>query len=361
MNSIYPPVHLVPLGYYELSTHLLALEASARSLPIRWFNKACFETTIAGEKIVFWCTRSNANSAVAVKIATRKDMTAKILRAAGLQVAEGKAFSDLEKADSYAKKLGYPVVTKPLSGMKGRGVTVDITDRDQFRRAWEVAAGPSGRRRVLVERSFRGIEARFLVVGGACVGVVKKVPPNVVGDGISSIQELIDQKNALRAENPHLRSRPILIDNHRQGVIRAAGYTLDDVLSPQSYFEFDRKGAFSTGGDSVEIRTDIHPTYLAVAEQAAEAFPGLGIAGIDVMVRDFQAPIDDNGYIVVEVNSMPALGAHHFPWLGQPSNAAGAILDLFGAPSAKRQWGIRRASTVQGGRRLLSRFRAQVR
>lgn len=338
-DKLWPPAGEVELGYYELSTHLLALELIARDFPVTWHTKGFFTTEMGGEKVGFWCTRSNANSAIGVKVSMRKDMTRDLLRSGGLSVAEGLMFRDVEKAISYGKKLGYPLVVKPASGMKGRGVTVGITNDDELRRAWRLAAGRRDTRRVIVEEMFEGEEARFLVAGDHCVAVAKKVPPSVTGDGSSTVQELIDAKNRDRLRNPHLKRRPIEVDPHRRDMIRTAGFTLDDVLPEGFRLLIDHKAAFSAGGDSHDITDEVHPSLKKAAVDAAAAIPGLKVVGVDLLTKDFQSRAHRKNYIVVEVNSMPALGAHHFPWVGKPRNAAGSIIDYH-----EEVWGSRSRS-----------------
>jgi len=326
-SGSWPRADRVPLGHYELSTQLLARELLRRGYRPRWRNRS-FLTVVLGEELVgFWCTRSNANAAVAVKAAVRKDMTRALLREAGVPVAPGRLVRDREGAAAAAARIGYPVVVKPVAGKKGKGITVGVRDPEELARAWEVARGGRSRPRVLVEGMVHGDEARFLVVGGRVVAVLLRRPPSVTGDGVRTVRQLIDAKNAARHDNVHLASRPIELDDHRRDMIRAAGYDLDDVPAAGAWVLIDRKGGFSSGADSVDLTDHVHPSLRRVAEDAVAAMPGLGVAGVDVLAADFAAPAGEQDHVVVEVNSMPALGGHHFPWEGQARDVAAVIVD----------------------------------
>ena len=328
MGPTYPDPREVELGYFEFSTHLLALEVLRRGHEVSWLNRSYFVTEVAGHTIGFWCTRSNLISSVAAKTAARKDMTTRLLAQRGISVADSSTVSvkDPWKALQLANELGYPIVVKPVSGMKGRGVTVDVRSDRAFRAAWNVAL-EAGAARIMLERFFPGKEARFLVVGDRSVAAVAKIPPHVVGDGTSTIQQLIDRKNEARKANPHLGKRPITMSAYRIKRLRSQKLKLDSVLEDEQHVELDSKAAFSDGGESVDITDVVHPSYHEVVGEIGRAFPGLDLAGVDLLAIDLEAPATPDNYVVCEVNSMPALGAHHFPGVGQPRDVAKLIID----------------------------------
>ena len=327
-RKAYPPADRVPIGYYELSTHLLALEALRRGYQLEWFHRSMFRARSGATRFAFWCTRCTMISSVAAKATIRKDVAARILAADGLSIARGRTFkvASADKARRYAsRQLPRPLVVKPADEAKGRGITVDLTESAEFVRAWDLAVS-TGTKLVRVERMFAGSEARFLVVDGVTHAAVSRLPPNVVGDGTSTVRELIEAKNAARKGNPHLKSRPILLDPHRLSVLARAGYNLTSVLPDGERVFVDVKGNFSTGADSIDVTDTVHPGFLEAA--AAKAFPGLGIAGVDIIAQDFAEPATPDNYIVVELNSMPAIGAHHFPGVGASRNVAVPIIDF---------------------------------
>ena len=328
MSDSMPAMDRVELGkYYELSTHLIALRLHERGFPIEWLNFTSFITTIAGQEVGFWVTRCSLSTTFAERACTRKDVTNHLLSRSGIPVARGRMFrtDEYDQAASYATELGVTVV-KPVNGMKGKGLTLKVKTIDGFERAWQraVAPRPPG---VLVERWYRGKEARFLVVGEQCVAVSAKEPPHVVGDGVSTIQQLIDAKNSKRRESPHLRKRLIHMQGNRVQRVRHQGYELDSVPNRGDAVRLDDSGNISTGAESIDITDSIHPSYLDVAVRAARSMRGLAIAGVDMLIKDFSVPAEGRNHIVVEVNSHPGIGGHHYPVTGQPRDVAGAIAD----------------------------------
>jgi D-alanine-D-alanine ligase-like ATP-grasp enzyme len=324
----FPPADEVELGYYELSTHLLALEVLRRGHRIHWVHRSYFTTRIDGNGLGFWCTRTNAGSTVAAKAIERKDVARTILTAAGRSVARGESFPvrRADEAGAFASDLGYPLVVKPSDGTKGRGITVGVTSDAEFRRAWDVAVA-TGTRHVVVEQLFDGSDARFLVVGGRCIAVIQRIPANVVGDGVHTVEELLARKNEERKGFPHLRAHPLLMDPHRIDFIARSGYHLGSVLPDGHRLFLDLKANTSAGGDAVDLTDEVHPSFHEVVTAAVAAFPGLGLAGVDVLAKDLRRPATLDNHILLELNSMPRIVSHHFPTIGVPRDAARAIVD----------------------------------
>lgn len=324
----YPPADEVEFGYYDYASQLLALEVMRRGMPVDWLNRAYFVTTYEDQTVGFWCTRTSLTSSVAAKSTSRKDMTRVLLDRAGLNVAEGLAFrvDRRRRAFAYGRKLGFPLVVKPAMGRKGRGVTTDIRSQAQFETAWEAAAPRTTM--VMVERCFPGRDAgRFLVVGDRCVAVAQKMPPVLTGDGRRTIADLIDARNAARAEQPHLRKRLMVVDATLTAELRRKNLTLESVLPSGEQVVLDQTANTSRGADTVDITDDIHPSFADVAVGATAAIPGLRLAGVDILAHDLRAPADADNHIVVELNSYPGIRSHHYPDRGTPRDVARFIVD----------------------------------
>ena len=322
----YPDATEVELGYFELSTHLIALEVLRRGYTIEWINRSFFLTDFGGDLVGFWCTRTTVNGGVGIKVSTRKDITRRLMERAGVPVAAGGEFRSVEAAAEWIEHHGYPVVVKPIAATKGRGVTVGIRDREGLEIAWSYALAAQRGNRLLVEQVFTGREARFLVVGDRCVGVYGRVSPRVTGDGTRTIRDLIAAKNEARRANPHLKRRLIELTDHRIAELKHQGYGPDDVLEDGVEVVLDENANLSIGADSVELTNTVHPSLKAAAERAVRAVPGLSVAGVDIIAKDLTSP-DGDGHVVLELNTMPGIGAHHSPAIGEPRDAAGAIVD----------------------------------
>lgn len=280
------------------------------------------------ENVVFLETESSFTSLVGARIVKEKPITRKFLKIAGLNVMEGKSFSIKEKENALNYALSLPAsVIKPSDGNKGKGVTVGVKNKEEFEDAWNNAVSVTGNKILLEEQFIGGTEARYLVVNGICVAVFACFPPNIIGNGIDTIEKLISQKNKIRLKNPHLKSRLIKINNHRISIINNQGYTLSSIPDDGVMVMLDLKSSVATGGDSIDITDETHILYKKLAEKAVNSIPCLDIAGVDIIAHNhFQEP-QENSYTILEINTRPGIGGHHYPLYGKSRNAAGFIAE----------------------------------
>jgi D-alanine-D-alanine ligase-like ATP-grasp enzyme len=150
----------------------------------------------------------------------------------------------------------------------------------------------------------------------------------VIGDGRSTLRELVAAKNVLRSQNPSVFKYPIILDDHRVERLRAVGFEVDDIVPDKVEVIIDLKAGISSGAESADITDEVHSTFKDIAVRAMTAIPGLDIAGIDIIASDLAQPARRQRYIICEVNTGPGIGSHHFPMAGHARDAAGAIADL---------------------------------
>ena len=311
----------------ELSAQLLAEEVERCGYVVTWVHYAYFRTVVEGVVIGFWCARTDAVSAVAAMTSGRKDLTVELLRDAGFPVADSRTYyvDEWDDAAAGAFEQGPSLVVKPAWGRRGRGVTVGVATADELRTAWETATSVDPVR-VVIERQVEGRELRLLVVGGRTLAVAEKRPPTLIGDGQQTVEELIDEANQRRAANRHLTAYPLELDTWRRSRLEAVGLSPTSVLEAGRRLVVDPKASLIDGGHSIDVTDAVHLSYLDLAAEVTAAFPGLGVAGIDIIVGDPTSPVAPDDAII-EVNSMPGLGPHHFPMEGRSRDVAGPIVD----------------------------------
>ena len=300
-----------------------------------------------GSDFAYYLSSGHNAPYTAVKAVGNKQVARALLTSSGLSVARGEHFSDPREVDSALKMLPSlgSVVLKPVDGTKGKGVTVGVTSPEGLRQAWDEAfsAAKSG---ILLEQQFEGVEARFTVVGEDCVAVARRTPPTITGDGSSTVRELINAKNQERRRNPHLVNRPIILNRARVNRLAEHSLSLSTVLRVGRAYIIDDKAGFSTGAESVDITESIHPSYSDIAVNAMRAVPGLTVAGVDILVQDFDEPATPENHIIIELNSQPGLGGHHFPVHGSARNVAGAMIELDRRPRSERTFNVHIDSDV---------------
>jgi cyanophycin synthetase len=267
----------------------------------------------------------DATSAIAEAIAQDKELSKRLLHAAGVPVPRGRAVRDADDAWAAAQDIGLPVVVKPLDGNQGKGVTVNILNEAQLRAAYAVAI--EFRDTVLVERYMPGNDFRLLVVGDKLVAAARRDPPKVVGDGVHTVAQLVDMVNAdPRRGDGHATSlTKIRFDDIARSCLRSQGFEADSIPDKGQRVNLRNNANLSTGGSATDVTDDVHPDVAARAVTAAHMV-GLHICGVDLVCDSILRPIEEQGGGVVEVNAAPGLRMHLSPSFGKGRPVGEAIM-----------------------------------
>lgn len=220
------------------------------------------------------------------------------------------------------------VVIKPVDGHQGQDVFIGLSTREEFSDAYEaVAARESGR--VLVEEFCHGVEHRCLLVNGKLFAATRRRAASVLGDGVSSIGALVDDKNKSRGPI----HRRVEVDEEAHSLLADEGLRLDSVVAEGERVYLRRASNIHRGGDAIDATDDLTAEEIAAVEKIASTLRGAKLIGADVLL-----PRDGQGSVprVIELNTEPMISMHHFPWEGTPRDAAGAVLDvMFPATSGR--------------------------
>ncbi len=273
----------------------------------------------------------DATSAIAEAIAQDKELTKKLLHAAGVPVPLGRAVSDADDAWQAALEIGLPVVVKPLDGNQGKGVTVNITQEDQLRAAYAVAT--EFRDRILVERYMPGNDFRLLVVGDKLVAAARRDPPKVVGDGVHTIEQLVNivNQDPKRGSGHATSLTKIRFDDIAHACLAGQGFRADTIPAKGQRVNLRNNANLSTGGSATDVTDDVHPDVAARAVAAAHMV-GLHICGVDLVCDSILRPIEEQGGGVVEVNAAPGLRMHLSPSFGKGRPVGEAIISQLFKP-----------------------------
>jgi len=311
------------------STETLVKEAEARDIP--WMPlgaRAMIQLGYGVHQKRVQATLSDYSGILGVELACDKEGTKQILRDAGVPVPRGTVVHFLDELEGAIEDIGgYPIVIKPLDGNHGRGITIDINSWNEAEQAYDIAKDVS--RAVIVEHFYRGRDHRVLVINGKVVAVAERVPANVMGDGKSTVQELIDRTNLdpNRGEGHDNVLTKIVVDRTSMDLLQRQGYTLETVLNPGEICYLRATANLSTGGIAVDRTDDIHPENIWLAQRVAKII-GLDIAGIDVVTPDITQPLREVDGVIVEVNAAPGFRMHVCPSVGLPRNVAAPVMDM---------------------------------
>jgi cyanophycin synthetase len=308
------------------STGAIVEAALARRIPCRRLTEGSLVQLGWGSRQRrIQAAETDGTGAIGESIAQDKELTKKLLHAAGVPVPLGRPVSDCEDAWKAAQEIGAAVVVKPRDGNQGKGITVNIKTRDQVIAAYAAAAEISDD--VMVERFLPGQDFRLLVVGRQLVAAARREPPLVVGDGIHTVRELVDQINRdpRRGEGHATSLTKIRFDHIALATLAQQGYS-EDAVPPKGARVILRNNAnLSTGGTATDVTEDVHPDLAASAVAAAQMV-GLDICGIDVVCDTVIKPLETQGGGVVEVNAAPGLRMHLQPSFGKGRAVGEAIV-----------------------------------
>lgn len=322
--------HFTPLeGYenFEATTQIIIRELLRRGLEFEILdgdNNLIVVHHQGKEYPIFEGTISAANSLIAYWISNDKWMTRQFLQRADVRQAKGILLQKGKESIFEIEKLAFPLVVKPADTDHGIAVAADIRTFEELQAAITAAFQHSNR--VIVEEFFGGQEYRFLVIGGEVRAIAYREPANVVGDGESRIEELIEAKNIGRGEDYRHPLLKIKVDEEVKRHLSNQQMSLISVPKKGQKVYLRSNSNLSTGGDSIDV-TDSMPDYYKEVAKRAAAAADLQIAGIDMIIDNLKITPTEKRYIVVELNAPPMLSMHDYPYIGKNREVEKYVVD----------------------------------
>lgn len=317
----------------ELSTQLLLKAAVKRGISFEFLDRE--ENFILLQKgdhkeYVKQATKTSLDSYSTVLIMENKVVTKKVLKQLGIRVPDGRVYRDLDSAlADYRIYRDKPIVIKPKSTNFGLGITIFAGDfsQEDYQKAFKMAFEHD--KTVLLEEFITGKEYRFLVIGDEVVGILHRVPANVVGDGIHTIEELVHEKNKdpLRGKGYKTPLERIQLGEAEKMFLKNHSKHITDTPRAGEVVYLRENSNISTGGDSIDFTDEIPESYKRIAIQSAKA-AGATFCGVDMMIDDIEKEATDTNYSIIEINFNPAIHIHCYPYKGKNRKADEKILNL---------------------------------
>lgn len=314
------------------STASIVDEAVARKIPFIRLNKSSLVQLGYGvNQVRFRATMTDKTSSIAVDLAGNKDETKRILQEQAIPVAKGLTISSDEDLEIALDKIGFPLVFKPLNGNHGKGATINVKTREEAVAAFAYAQKYS--HRVIVERFITGHDFRVLVIDNRMVAAAQRVPAHIVGDGVNTIDKLIEIENSdpRRGYGHENVLTEIGIDRDTLDLLDKKGYSLETIPKKSEIVYLKSTANLSTGGTSIDVTDLVHPQNVFMCERIARVI-GLDICGIDIMANNLTELLTENGGVVLEVNAAPGFRMHLAPSEGLPRNVAAPVIDMLYPP-----------------------------
>ena len=316
------------------STGSIIEEAEARGIPWIRLNKySLCQLGYGTNQKRIQATVTSQTSSIGVELACDKEDTKFLLEQAEVPIPKGDIVRSEAGLEDAIERIGYPVVVKPVSGNHGRGITTDIRNWEDATIALEAAKKVS--RSVIVEKFVTGDDYRLLVINYQLVAAAKRTAAHVIGDGKSTVQQLIDEVNSdpRRGYGHEKVLTQIDINDLTLGLLEEKGLTLDSVIPDGEKLKLKDTANLSTGGTAEDVTDYVHPYNIFMAERIARII-GLDICGIDIMTEDIGKPLPETGGAVLEVNAAPGFRMHLAPATGLPHNVAGHVMDMLYPPGS---------------------------
>ncbi len=274
---------------------------------------------------------TDRTSVVGVELAQDKDETKERLERNGIRVPQGKVVYTLKEANKAADEIGRPVVVKPVNGRKGLGVSLEVETSEEMKVAFQAAKEYSSA--ILIEEMFAGRNYRVVVVGGRMVAASERLLPHVIGDGVTTIRELIatENRNPLRGDGHEKPLTKIKVDSDVTTHLQHAGMSLDSIPKHGEHVTLSNRSNLSTGATAQDVTDEVHPSIARMCERAARLI-GLDVCGVDLVIPDITTEMTSGG--VIEINASPGLRMHHFPSAGMPRDVGQAVVDSIFPPGA---------------------------
>ena len=315
----------------ELSTQILMKESIKGGITVKIVDRSeNFISLKKGDKLEYvkQATKTSKDTYISVLVMENKTVTKKVLAEKSVRVPRGEEFNSIEEAKIKAEKyIGAPIVIKPKSTNFGIGINIfpDGAELEDIIRAFEIAFKNDNT--VLIEEFIKGKEYRFLVINDEVVGILHRVPANVIGDGKKSIKELVEVKNQdpLRGKGYVTPLEKIRLEENAELFLKQQGKNIDYIPKKDEIVYLRENSNISTGGDSIDYTDDIPQKFKDIAVNAAKA-AGAKICGVDMMLEDYR---DENtNYAIIELNFNPAIHIHSYPYKGKERKIATHVLKL---------------------------------
>ncbi len=284
-----------------ISVEILDVKAGIFKLRHCGYEIACREslTELTGGVAMTWCQD--------------KVLTSRRLASVGLPVPRQMTVGDPDEAIRFLHECG-AVVVKPAMGEQGKGISVDIRTEEDLHTAIERATQEGGH--VILEEMCEGQDLRVIVIGYKVVAAAIRRPAHVVGDGKSTIVELIERQSARRAAATGGESK-IPLDAETERCLAGQGLAYDTVLEEGKSINVRKTANLHTGGTIHDVTAELSPALRDTAEAAARALR-IPVTGLDFLVP---SP-DSDQFVIIEANERPGLANH------EPQPTAQRFIDL---------------------------------
>lgn len=266
-----------------------------------------------------------------------KYITKKILEQNEISVPIGEKFlpNEWELSILYARKIGFPVVVKPVFGSHGDNIYMDIKSETELKDIVQNVFASTLRVPFIIEKQFNGKEYRIFLTKEGKYAVLHREPAHVVGDGEHSVLQLIKIENEKRKARTNCLC-PIAIDEITESYMTKNNIFMEDIPKENEKVYLRHNSNVAKGGLCIDYTDKVHKSVIENCKKILKVFSGLSYVGIDYMSKDIEAIQTSDMYNIVEVNTVPGIHMHMRPSEGKTQNVAKYMVDMI-FPETKEQ------------------------
>jgi len=258
-----------------------------------------------------------------------KYITKKILQRSEISVPTGEMFypNEAQLSIFYARKIGFPVVIKPVFGSHGDHIYMDVENEKELKNIVKEVFVKDIGKPFIIEKQFEGKEYRVFLTKNGDYAVLHRDPAHVIGDSNHTILELIELENEKRKARINSLC-PISIDEITEVYMNKNNISLSDIPKENEKVYLRHNSNVAKGGLCIDYTEQIHPSVIENCKKILDTFSGLSYVGIDYMSKDIKQNQTPDMYNIVEVNTVPGIHMHMRPSLGTPRNIAKYMVDM---------------------------------
>lgn len=325
---------LTEFSSMELSTQALMADAISQGIKIEILDEHDQFLKLSYKDHIEYVKNGNMtkhDSYISPLIMENKLVTKKVLEDAKLKVPKSYQYTNIEDAlRDFSKIQDKAIVVKPKSTNYGLGISIfsqGIKDIKDYEKAVSIALAED--REIMIEEYITGTEYRFFVLKDKTLAVLERVPANVMGDGKSTIKELVKNKNKspLRGDGLSSPLKKIKLGDIEELQLKEQGFNFNSILEEGQIAYLRANSNISTGGDSIDRTDEVHPSYKDLAVKITQAM-GAKVCGVDLMIEDLTQAADKSNYGVIEANFNPMMMMHIFPAQGKSRRLTENVLEM---------------------------------
>ena len=244
------------------------------------------------------------------------------LLAHSIPTAAGGVASTQRQARAIFDSIGPSVIVKPHKGTRGRHTTISIRTPEELAHAFAICKQISPY--AIVEKELSGIVHRVTLIGGKPVAIIRRDYPHVIGDGVSTIEELLAKENTDPRRDDFAFYR-IAHNERAEEALRKQSLAWSTIPAAGERVILNDKVSRLHGTVTVDVTDGVHPDNLELFERIGTVM-GDPLIGVDFMIGDMARPwTEQPGCGLVECNAMPYIDLHHYVYEGKARNVAKAL------------------------------------